>query len=85
MVEEYSNSGFTFIRNNAVSSVDGLVHRRGPVRSGKIEPTRNKEFTSEFDSENSMQRSMSTVLFIAQCFALCPLQGITSHDVHDLR
>ncbi|KDR23821.1 gustatory receptor for sugar taste 64f-like isoform X2 [Zootermopsis nevadensis] len=37
------------------------------------------------NDQNSLRRSMSSFMLIAQCFALCPVQGITSPQVQDLR
>ncbi|XP_069678711.1 gustatory receptor for sugar taste 64f-like [Periplaneta americana] len=35
--------------------------------------------------KNSMRQIMRPMLLVAQCFALCPVQGVTSSNVHDLR
>ncbi|XP_033610194.1 gustatory receptor for sugar taste 64e isoform X2 [Cryptotermes secundus] len=35
--------------------------------------------------QNSFRRAMSSFMLMAQCFALCPVQGITSLNAHDVR
>jgi hypothetical protein len=37
------------------------------------------------NDQNSLRRSVTTFMLTAQCFALCPVQGITSPQAHELR
>jgi hypothetical protein len=37
------------------------------------------------NNQNSLRKIMSSFMLIAQCFALCPVQGITSLHAQDLR
>ncbi|KAJ9591295.1 hypothetical protein L9F63_002169, partial [Diploptera punctata] len=81
-MDEFSTDDFVFIKNS-VFTVDGLIHRRRTIRSGQDE-IRTRDYITDLDNKNSMQRSMSRVFVIAQCFGLCPVQGITSHTADDL-
>jgi Trehalose receptor. len=73
-----------FVRSNTISSVGEL--RRKPrklISVGLGESFSLKEQPSEH--KDSMQSSMGIVFMAAQCFGLCPVQGITSLQAQDIK
>ena len=71
-----------FKESNQSSGITRRAMKAGIIQ---VKPEMNLGSSPDAEDLNSMHRAMAIVFTVGQWFALCPLQGIRSRYVEDLR